>query len=221
MIKEAFKKWKYALKEEHLQIKIQNKWFEELKKTDFYRQLNKYKWLRNSFILIDYVLIVGCYLSIYTLPVSKLNAILGSHVTKETYQNIVFIYTILVLLLMIFSVSFTVVLSKDKPKDVRVLNNMLIFFLFGGVNYLLLCLACIIQPAYLLFVLGLVIVKVVIRKWKELQREAVFLSYKEAEKENLIGHYNRHGILFEMGDEPRIYRMDYFQEENKNEELRS
>lgn len=220
MIKEAFKKWKYALKEEHLQIKIQNKWFEELKKTDFYRQLNKYKWLRNSFILIDYVLIVGCYLSIYTLPVSKLNAILGSHVTKETYQNIVFIYTILVLLLMIFSVSFTVVLSKDKPKDVRVLNNMLIFFLFGGVNYLLLCLACIIQPAYLLFVLGLVIVKVVIRKWKELQREAVFLSYKEAEKENLIGHYNRHGILFEMGDEPRIYRMDYFQEENKNEELR-
>lgn len=221
MIKEAFKKWKYALKEEHLQIKIQNKWFEELKKTDFYRQLNKYKWLRNSFILIDYVLIVGCYLSIYTLPVSKLNAILGSHVTKETYQNIVFIYTILVLLLMIFSVSFTVVLSKDKPKDVRVLNNMLIFFLFGGVNYLLLCLACIIQPAYLLFVLGLVILKVVIRKWKELQREAVFLSYKEAEKENLIGHYNRHGILFEMGDEPRIYRMDYFQEENKNEELRS
>lgn len=221
MIKEAFKKLKYALKEEHLQIKIQNKWFEELKKTDFYRQLNKYKWLRNSFILIDYVLIVGCYLSIYTLPVSKLNAILGSHVTKETYQNIVFIYTILVLLLMIFSVSFTVVLSKDKPKDVRVLNNMLIFFLFGGVNYLLLCLACIIQPAYLLFVLGLVIVKVVIRKWKELQREAVFLSYKEAEKENLIGHYNRHGILFEMGDEPRIYRMDYFQEENKNEELRS
>ncbi|EPH64442.1 hypothetical protein D931_01670 [Enterococcus faecium 13.SD.W.09] len=221
MIKEAFKKWKYALKEEHLQIKIQNKWFEELKKTDFYRQLNKYKWLSNSFILIDYVLIVGCYLSIYTLPVSKLNAILGSHVTKETYQNIVFIYTILVLLLMIFSVSFTVVLSKDKPKDVRVLNNMLIFFLFGGVNYLLLCLACIIQPAYLLFVLGLVIVKVVIRKWKELQREAVFLSYKEAEKENLIGHYNRHGILFEMGDEPRIYRMDYFQEENKNEELRS
>lgn len=32
MIKEAFKQWKHALKEEHLQIKIQNKWFEELKK---------------------------------------------------------------------------------------------------------------------------------------------------------------------------------------------
>ncbi len=146
---------------------------------------------------------------------------MGSHITKVTYQNIVFIYTILVLLLMIFSVFFTVVLSKDKLKDVRVLNNMLIFFLFGGVNYLLLCLACIIQPAYLLFVLGLGIVKIVIRIWKDLQREAVFLSYNEAEKEDLIGHYKRHGILFEMGDEPRIYRMDYFQEENKNEELRS
>lgn len=86
---------------------------------------------------------------------------------------------------------------------------------------MLLCLACIIQPAYLLFVLGLGIVKLVFGKWKELQREAVFLSYKEAEKEDLIGHYNRHGIRFEMEDEPRIYRMDYFQEENKNEELRS
>ncbi|WP_440912159.1 hypothetical protein [Enterococcus innesii] len=221
MIKEAFKQWKHELKEEHLQIKIQNKWFEELKKTDLYRQLKKYKWLRNGSILIDYIILVGCYLSIYTLPVSKLNTILGSHITKETYQNIVFIYTILVLLLMIFSVFFTVVLSKDKSKDVRVLNNMLIFFLFGGVNYLLLCLACIIQPAYLLFVLGLGIVKIVIRIWKDLQREAVFLSYNEAEKEDLIGHYKRHGILFEMGDEPRIYRMDYFQEENKNEELRS
>lgn len=127
MIKEAFKQWKHELKEEHLQIKIQNKWFEELKKTDLYRQLKKYKWLRNGSILIDYIILVGCYLSIYTLPVSKLNAILGSHITKETYQNIVFIYTILVLLLMIFSVFFTVVLSKDKSKDVRVLNNMLIF----------------------------------------------------------------------------------------------
>ncbi|KPG70850.1 hypothetical protein [Enterococcus sp. RIT-PI-f] len=221
MIKEAFKQWKHKLKEEHLQIKIQNKWFEELKKTDLYRQLKKYKWLRNVSILIDYIILVGCYLSIYTLPVSKLNDFFGSHITKETYQNIVFIYTILVLLLMIFSVFFTVVLSKDKLKDVRVLNNMLIFFLFGGVNYLLLCLACIIQPAYLLFVLGLVIVKVVIRKWKELQREAVFLSYNEAHKEGLISHYKRHGILFEMEDEPRTYRMDYFQEENKKEELRS
>lgn len=127
MIKEAFKQWKHELKEEHLQIKIQNKWFEELKKTDLYRQLKKYKWLRNGSILIDYIILVGCYLSIYTLPVIKLNTILGSHITKETYQNIVFIYTILVLLLMIFSVFFTVVLSKDKPKDVRVLNNMLIF----------------------------------------------------------------------------------------------
>lgn len=221
MIKEAFKQWKHELKEEHLQIKIQNKWFEELKKTDLYRQLKKYKWLRNGSILIDYIILVGCYLSIYTLPVSKLNAILGSHITKVTYQNIVFIYTILVLLLMIFSVFFTVVLSKDKLKDVRVLNNMLIFFLFGGVNYLLLCLACIIQPAYFIFILGLVIVKVGIRKWKELQRKAVFLSYKEANKEGMISHYKRHGILFEMEDEPRIYRMDYFQEENKNEELRS
>ncbi|WP_429968918.1 hypothetical protein [Enterococcus sp. DIV0765a] len=221
MIKEAFKQWKHELKEEHLQIKIQNKWFEELKKTDLYRQLKKYKWLRNGSILIDYIILVGCYLSIYTLPVSKLNAILGSHITKETYQNIVFIYTILVLLLMIFSVFFTVVLSKDKSKDVRVLNNMLIFFLFGGVNYLLLCLACIIQPAYFIFILGLVIVKVGIRKWKELQREAVFLSYKEVNKEGKISHYKRHGIRFEMEDEPRIYRMDYFQEENKNEELRS
>lgn len=85
----------------------------------------------------------------------------------------------------------------------------------------MLCLASIIQPAYFLFILGLIIVKVVIRKWKELQREAVFLSYKKAEKEDLINHYNRHGIRFEMEDEPRIYRMDYFQEENKNEELRS
>lgn len=127
MIKEAFKQWKHELKEEHLQIKIQNKWFEELKKTDLYRQLKKYKWLSNGSILIDYIILVGCYLSIYTLPVSKLNAILGSHITKETYQNIVFIYTILVLLLMIFSVFFTVVLSKDKPRDVRVLYNMLIF----------------------------------------------------------------------------------------------
>lgn len=35
MIKEAFKQWKHELKEEHLQIKIQNKWFEELKKQTF------------------------------------------------------------------------------------------------------------------------------------------------------------------------------------------
>lgn len=79
----------------------------------------------------------------------------------------------------------------------------------------------VVQPAYFIFILGLVIVKVGIRKWKELQREAVFLSYKEANKEGMISHYKRHGILFEMEDEPRIYRMDYFQEENKNKELRS
>lgn len=221
MIKEAFKQRKHELKEEHLQIKIQNKWFEELKKTDFYRQLNKYKWLRNSFILIDYVILVGCYLSIYTLPVSELNDFFGSHITKEAYQNIVFNYTVLVLSLILLFIFTTVVLSKDKVKDDRSLYRMLFFFLFGGVNFFFLCLASIIQPAYFLFILGLIIVKVVIRKWKELQREAVFLSYKEAEKEDLINHYNRHGIRFEIEDEPRIYRMDYFQEENKNKELRS
>lgn len=63
MIKEAFKQWKHELKEEHLQIKIQNKWFEELKKTDLYRQLKKYKGLRNRSILSDYVILVGCYLA--------------------------------------------------------------------------------------------------------------------------------------------------------------
>ena len=90
MIKEAFKQWKHALKEEHLQIKIQNKWFEELKKTDFYRQLNKYKWLKNSFILIDYIILVGCYLSIYTLPASELNALFGNQISQDYYQIIVF-----------------------------------------------------------------------------------------------------------------------------------
>jgi len=199
MIKEAFKQWKHELKEEHLQIKIQNKWFEELKNTDFYRQLNKYKWLRNSFILIDYVILVGCYLPIYTLTVSEINAFFGSHITKEAYQNIVFAYTTFIIMLALLFISFLINQINDKLKANRIFTNIMAFGLFGG----------------------LVIVKIVIRKWKELQREAVFLSYKEAEKEDLIGHYNRHGIRFEMEDEPRIYRMDYFQEENKNEELRS
>ncbi len=198
MIKEAFKQWKHELKEEHLQIKIQNKWFEELKNTDFYRQLNKYKWLRNSFILIDYVILVGCYLPIYTLTVSEINAFFGSHITKEAYQNIVFAYTTFIIMLALLFISFLINQINDKLKANRIFTNIMAFGLFG-----------------------LVIVKIVIRKWKELQREAVFLSYKEAEKEDLIGHYNRHGIRFEMEDEPRIYRMDYFQEENKNEELRS
>lgn len=221
MIKEAFKQWKHELKEEHLQIKIQNKWFEELKKTDFYRQLNKYKWLRNSFILIDYVILVGCYLPIYTLTVSEINAFFGSHITKEAYQNIVFAYTTFIIMLALLFISFLINQINDKLKANRIFTNIMTFGLFGGFNTFLLVFSFVVQPAYFLFVLGLVIVKIVIRKWKELQREAVFLSYKEAEKEDLIGHYNRHGIRFEMEDEPRIYRMDYFQEENKNEELRS
>lgn len=218
MIKEAFKQWKHALKEEHLQIKIQNKWFEELKKTDFYRQLNKYKWLRNSFILIDYIILFGCYLSIYTLPASELNALFGNQISQDYYQIIVFNYTIFILILDLFIVLF---LSNYEFKTNRTFTNIMIIGLFGGLNTFLLAFSFVVQPAYLLFVLGLVIVKVVIRKWKSLQREAVFLSYKEAEKEDLINHYKRHGIRFEMEDEPRIYRMDYFQEENKNKELRS
>lgn len=91
--------------------------------------------------------------------------------------------------------------------------------LFGGINALLLAFSFVIQPGYLLIFTGLLVVKVVLRRWKDLQLEVVKEAYMKATQDNLIHHYKSKGIVFEMLDEPRIRRIDIDQETYIKEEF--
>ena len=202
MIKAHLKSWKKAFEKDHLRIKKQNEWFDDFKKTNLYQQ-KKYKRVRNTFICMDYLILSFLFFVVYTLPVSELNALFASHLLQESYQLIVLEYTILILILDLFIVSF---LLSDKLRATRAFTTIMTIGLFGGVNMFLLAFSFIIRPAYLLIFAGMLALKVVLRKWKEGQLEIVQDVYMKAAQDNLISHYNSKGILFEMLDEPQIRR---------------
>lgn len=115
MIKSHLTSWKEAFKNDHLRVKIQNKWFDDFKNTDLYQVQKKYKRLRNALILIDYLILSGLFLVVYSTPVSEINALFGSQLSQESYQLIVLNYTIFIFILALFIVLF---LLKDKPKPI-------------------------------------------------------------------------------------------------------
>ena len=186
-----------------LDIKKQNEWFDDFKKTNLYQEQKKYKRVRNTFICMDYFILSLLFFVVYTLPVSELNALFASHLLQESYQLIVLEYTILILILDLFIVLF---LLSNKLRATRAFTTIMTVGLFGGVNIFLLAFSFIIRPAYLLIVAGMLALKVVLRKWKECQLEIVQDAYMKAAQDNLISHYNSKGILFEMLDEPQIRR---------------
>lgn len=212
MNKEAFKQWKYTLKEEHLQIKLQNRWFEELKKTDLYHQQRKYNYLKNSSIFFDYFILTVCYLSLYMLPVSELNAFLSINISQNYYRMIVQTYSIIILFLDLFVLLF---LLSDNNKTIRIFTIIIASSFFGGMNLFLLTFAFTIQPLYYLAILFLIIVKLGIKKRISLQKEVVLTAFEKAEKKDMLRLYKYYGIRFEMKDEPYIYRDDCLQRKTK------
>lgn len=203
MFKAHFNLWKKAFKNDHLRVKIQNKWFDDFKKTTLYQEQKKYKRIRNTFLCMDYLILSLLFFVVYTLPASELNALFGSHLLQESYQLIVLNYTILILILDLFLVLF---LLRDKLMATRAFTTIMTVGLFGGVNTFLLAFSFIIRPAYLLIVAGMLVLKVILRKWKYDQLEIVQDAYMKATQDNLINHYKSKGIFFEMLDEPQIRR---------------
>ena len=203
MFKAHFNLWKKAFKNDHLRVKIQNKWFDDFKKTTLYQEQKKYKRIRNTFLCMDYLILSLLFFVVYTLPVSELNALFASHLLQESYQLIVLEYTILILILDFFIVLF---LLSNKLRATLAFTTIMTVGLFGGVNMFLLAFSFIIRPAYLLIFAGMLASKVGLRKWKECQLEIVQDAYMKATQDNLINHYKSKGILFEMLDEPHIRR---------------
>jgi len=216
LIKSHLTSWKKAFKKDHLRIKIQNKWFDDFKNTDLYQAQKKYKRLRSTFTFIDYLILSGLFLVVYSTPVSEINALFGSQLSQELYQLIVLNYTIFIFILALFIVLF---LLNDKRKANHTFKNIMKVGLFGGLNALLLAFSFVIQPAYLLIFTGLLVVKVVLRRWKDLQLEVVKEAYMKATQDNLIRHYKSKGIVFELLDEPQIRRIDIDQETYIKEEF--